>query len=141
MENRDKSSLRNVLGAFVCFSAIFLSLEFLRLFNILGSECDLLIRWISPIGVFLFGMAIGIGISEKKIRVRGVVASLLLFAVGFITAPLLSVGMLMLLEPLPFSRGNEGVIFGGSIVLYLLLYMGFFVWLRRRGIIETVGFE
>jgi len=47
----------------------------------------------------------------------------------------------MLLEPLPFSRGKQGLIFGRSIVVYLLLYMGFFMWLRKREIIRTVGFE
>jgi len=44
--------------------------------------------------------------------------------------------VLMLFEVFAFSRGAEPVIFGGSVVAYLLLYMGLWFWLKKKGILS-----
>jgi len=84
-------SLRKTVWLSACVLSVFI-LAFLRLLNILGSEYDLLIRWVSAISLLLSGILIGTSISEKKIQVRGMLASLLLFLVGFCAAPFVGVG-------------------------------------------------
>jgi len=54
-----------------------------------------------------------------------------LFALGFVLAPLFGVGILILLEKLSLT-GSEHVVFGGSIILYLLLYMELWFRLRKK---------
>ena len=123
-------SLRRALwvsaGAFV----VFLLLWFLRLFHVLGSEADILIRWVSTVSLILCGVLIGLLISEKKVQVKGMLASLILVTVGFFSAPFVGIAVLV---TFPFSRGNETIVFGGSIVVFLLLYIGLLLWLRKRG--------
>jgi len=46
-------SLRKVLWAFAFISAFFISLSFLRLFGVLGSEFDILGRWLSIVAFTL----------------------------------------------------------------------------------------
>lgn len=130
------TSLRKALWASTFIGTIFLSLWFLRFFHILGSRYDLLIRWISTVSLILCGVVIGIAISEKKIRIRGLLTSFLLFAAGFIAAPFVGVGILMLAEALPIGRVNTGMIFGGSIVAYLLLYLGLWFRLKNEGVLK-----
>ena len=128
-------SLRKAVWLSTCvFTVVILS--FLRLFNILGSEYDLLIRWVSAISLILCGVFIGMLISEKKIQVRGMLASLLLFVAGFCAAPFVGVGVLMVVSMFPFSRGIEPIVFVGSVTGYLLLYMGLWFWLKKRGIFK-----
>jgi len=79
---------------------------------------------------------IGVFVSEKHIRVRAMLIPFLLFAIGFFAAPFVGVGVLMLFEVFAFSRGAEPVIFGGSVVAYLLLYMGLWFWLKKKGILN-----
>jgi hypothetical protein len=107
---------------------------FLRLFHVLGSEADILIRWVSTVSLILCGVFIGVFVSEKQIRVRGMLVPFLLFALGFFAAPFVGVGALMLVETFNLSTGIEPMIFGGSIVVYLLLYMGLWFWLKKKGI-------
>ena len=75
----------------------------------------------------------------KKADVSRLVTFFLVFALGFMFAPFVGVGMLMILELLPFNSGNESIVFGGSIVVYLLLYMGLWFWLKEKGRIK-LGF-
>ncbi len=84
----------------------------------------------------LFGVSIGIAISEKKVQVRGMIAFLLIFSAGFLAAPFVGVGILMVASMFPFSRGIEPIVFGGSITGYLLLYMGLWFWLKKKGIFK-----
>ena len=77
----------------------------------------------------------GITLSErslKKADAGRLVTFFLVFAMGFVFAPFVGVGMLMILELLPFNSGNESIVFGGSIVVYLLLYMGLWFWLKEK---------
>lgn len=126
-------SLRKSLWAFVCAFAVFWLLWFLRLFHVLGSESDILIDWVSTVSLILCGIFIGILISEKRIRVRWTVVPFILFVAGFFAAPFVGVGILMVVTRFPFSRGIEPIIFGGSITGYLLLYMGLWFWLKKKG--------
>jgi len=77
-------SLRKTALLSACALTVFI-LAFLRLLNILGSEYDLLMRWVSAISLLLIGIIIGMSISEKKIQVRGMLA-ILLFLAGFCAA-------------------------------------------------------
>jgi len=109
---------------------------FLRQFNILGSEYDILTNWVSTIGLILLGVFIGILISEKKIQIRPMITFLIVFTAGFFAAPFVTVGIIMVATMFPFSRGIELLIFGGSITGYLLLYMLFWFWLKKKGIVK-----
>ena len=66
----------------------------------------------------------------KRVDVRRSIPFFLLFAFGFVLAPFTGVGRLILLETLSIA-GSEGIVFGGSVVVYLLLYMGFWYRLRK----------
>jgi len=59
-----------------------------------------------------------------------------MFIAGFLAAPFVGVGVLMLLKVSFSQRGIEPMIFGGSIVVYLLLYMGLWFWLKKTGIFK-----
>jgi len=102
----------------------------------LGSEYDIVIRWVSTIGLILCGVFVGLLISEKRIQARWKVVPLLLFIAGFFAAPFVGVGVLMVVSMFPFSRGIEPIVFGGSITGYLLLYMGLWFWLKKKGIFK-----
>jgi hypothetical protein len=110
-----------------------LSLLLLRLSNVLGSEFDILIRWVSAISLILLGVFVGTLIVQKQIRVRALLLPSLLFALGFLAAPFVGIGVLMLFENLGF---DNPVIFGVSITAYLFLYMGLWFWLKRNGIFK-----
>jgi len=137
----DIMSLIKSLWAFAGAFAVFLLLWLLRLLNVLGSEFDIVIRWISTIGLILCGVFVGLLISEKRIQARWKFVPLLLFVAGFFAAPFVGVGVLMFVGMFSFSRGIEPVIFGGSITGYLLLYMGFWFWLKKKGIIKFRDFS
>lgn len=59
----------------------------------------------------------------------------LLFAIGFLTAPLVGISTLMIFDHLSLSAGRENIVFGGSIVIYLVLYMGLWYRLKRDKVI------
>jgi len=131
-------SLTKSLYVFVIGFTVFLfSFWFLRLFNVLGSEYEIMIRWVSTIGLILCGVFIGFLVSEKRIQARWkFVPLLLLFISGFFAAPFVGVGVLMVVSMFSFSRGIEPMIFGGSITGYLLLYMGLWFWLKKKDIFK-----
>lgn len=130
------TSLTKALWVSVCALWLFIFLCFLRQFNILGSEYDILVNWVSAIGLILLGAFVGILISEKKIQIRPLIPFLIIFTAGFFAASLFAVAMLMLATNLNLSRGIEPLIFGGSIASYLLLYMLLWVKLKKKGTIK-----
>ncbi|MGB9714753.1 MAG: hypothetical protein ACPLZC_07255 [Candidatus Bathyarchaeales archaeon] len=132
-------SLRGALWASTCALLLLMLLWFLRLFNILGSEYEILTRWISAIGLIILGMFIGILASERKIQIKTMIIPFILFALGFCFAPFVAVGILMLTSNFPFSRGIEPLIVGGSIIGYLSLYMLFWFWLNKKKGIFQIG--
>ena len=108
----------------------------LRLPNVIGSEFDIVISWVSTVSLVLCGAFIGMLISEKRIQVRGTFIPFLLFVGGFFVAPFFGVGMLLLADTFNFSGGIQPVVLGGSITGYLLLYMGLWFWLKKREIFK-----
>jgi len=42
----------------------------------------------------------------------------------------------MVVSMFPFSGGIEPIVFGGSITGYLLLYMGLWFWLKKKGVLK-----
>ncbi|MEM1552571.1 MAG: hypothetical protein QXS01_02855 [Candidatus Bathyarchaeia archaeon] len=59
----------------------------------------------------------------------------LLFAMGFLAAPFVIVGMLILVENALSTRINP-IMFGIGIAVYLLLYMGLWFLVKRKGIVR-----
>ena len=110
-----------------------LSLLLLRLSNVLGSEFDILIRWVSAISLILLGVFVGALISQKQIRVRAVLLPSLLCVLGFFAAPFVGIAVLMLFEDFGF---DIPAIFGVSVTAYLFLYMGLWFWLKKKGIFK-----
>lgn len=119
-----------------------LGLAFANSFFSLGVEGSILVRILSALNivcpVLIVGVPTGMVISEKKIQVRRVMAYLL-FLAGFLIAPLVGVSILVILDALLIDGINGGLIFGGSVVTYLLLYMGLWFRLKKRGGIK-LGF-
>jgi len=99
----------------------------------LGSEFDILILPVSAISLILLGVFVGALTSQKHIRVRAVLLPSLLFVLGFLAAPFVGVGVLMLSENLGF---DNPVIFAVSITAYLFLYMVLWFWLRKKGVFK-----
>jgi hypothetical protein len=60
---------------------------------------------------------------------------LFLFASGFLAAPFVMVGVLMLIENAFNTRINP-IMFGIGITIYLLLYMGLWFWIKRKGMVR-----
>jgi hypothetical protein len=110
---------------------VYLSWLLLRLSNVIGSEFDILVQSVSAIGLVLLGVLVGALFSQKQIRVRLVLLPSLLFVLGFLAAPFVGIGVLMLFENLGF---DTPAIFGVSITAYLLLYMGLWFYLKKKGI-------
>jgi len=136
MEVMKITNLAKALWASVSALWILILLWFLRQLSILGSEYDIVLSWVSTIGLILLGVFVGILISEKKIQIRATITFLFVFAAGFFAAPFFAVGILMLTTYFSFSKGIEPLVFGGSITGYLLLYMLFWFWLKKRGIVK-----
>ena len=127
-------SLTKLLWVWTCIFIVAISLWFLRLLNVLGSDADTLMQWISALGLILCGVFVGVFISEKKIRVQAMmVIHLFLFAIGFLVAPFVGIAVLMAIENLGF---DTPAIFGVSVSAYLLLYMGLGFWLKKKGILK-----
>jgi O-antigen/teichoic acid export membrane protein len=122
-------NLTKLLWACTFVFLISLSLLFLRLSNVLGSDADILIQWVSAISLILLGVFIGTLISQRQIRVRTILIPTVLFALGFLAAPFVGIGVLTLLENFGF---NMPAMFGVSIVVYLVLYMGLWFWLKKK---------
>ena len=126
-------SLTRLLWICTFAFVVCLSLLLLRLSNVLGSEFDILILSISAISLILLGVFVGALTSQKHIRVRAVLLPSLLFVLGFLAAPFVGVGVLMLSENLGF---DNPVIFAVSITAYLFLYMVIWFWLRKKGVFK-----
>jgi hypothetical protein len=110
-----------------------LSLLLPGLSNVLGSEFDILIRWVSAISLILLGVFVGALISQKQIRVRAMLLPSLLFVLGFFAAPFVGIGVLMVFENLGF---DNPAILGVSVTAYLFLYMGLWFCLKKKGVFK-----
>jgi hypothetical protein len=72
-------------------------------------------------------------VSQKQVRVRAVLFSFLFFALGFLAAPFVGIGVLMLFENFGF---DIPAIFGVCVAVYLLLYVVLGFWLRKKGVLK-----
>lgn len=126
-------SLTKLLLAWTCVFIVVLCLWFFRLLNVLGSEFDILVRGFLAIALVLCGVFVGILVSQKQVRVRAVLFSFLLFALGFLAAPFVGIGVLMLFENFGF---DIPAIFGVCVTVYLLLYVVLGFWLRKKGVLK-----
>jgi hypothetical protein len=112
-------------------------LWFLRLFNVLGSEYDILISWVSAISLVLLGVFVGVLISGKtQVQVRGMAVGLFLVAVGFISAPFVVFLSVPFINTFPFTAETKAAIVGVLTVGYLGGYMAFLFWLKKKGILK-----
>ncbi|MEM3784335.1 MAG: hypothetical protein QW667_01140 [Candidatus Bathyarchaeia archaeon] len=59
----------------------------------------------------------------------------LLFTLGFLAAPFVIVGMFILIEN-AFNMRVNPITFGIGIMVYLLLYMGLWFWVKRKGMVR-----
>lgn len=128
-------TLTKLLWICACVFTAYLFLLFLRLLNVLGSEVGVFIRLVSSISLILLGVLVGVFISKKQIRVRAILVPFLLFALGFLAAPFIIIGALMLIEN-AFSTRINPIMVGIGIAVYLLLYMGLWFWIKRKGMVR-----
>jgi hypothetical protein len=56
-----------------------------------------------------------------------------LFALGFLAAPFVGIAVLMLFEDFGF---DIPAIFGVSITVYLLFYVGLGFWFKKKGVLK-----
>nr|MDO8099138.1 hypothetical protein [Candidatus Njordarchaeota archaeon] len=128
--------LRNAFWMSVCTFTIYMLLSFLRFFNVLGSEYDLLIRWVSAISLISLGVFVGVLISGMT-KVRKMLIGQFLVAVGFISAPFVVFLSIPLINTLPFTAVIKGLILWALTSGYLGGYMAFLFWLKRKGIFKV----
>lgn len=122
-----------MLWAFASVATFFLSLWFLRFFGILGGEVDILVNWLSIVAFILFGVFIGIAISEKKVSVRGAIVNMLLTIILIPLSPLIGVTIAL---ALPLSKQHMPIAAGAFAGGFGLLYIGLIYWLRKKGFLK-----
>jgi len=129
--------LKGVAWVAVISFLVLMLLQFARLFNVVGSEYDLLIRWISTISLILVGIFVGILISKKKIPINDALISLVLTIFGFLLIPTVIVIASPIVSTFPLSLEAKMAIAGILSIGSWLLYIGFLFWLRKKGILNV----
>ena len=114
--------------SFMCF----IVLQILNLFNFIGNEYDLLIRWVSTIGLVLTGIFVGTLIAEKKIPAKTAVVGMLLVLFGLASIPIVTVISATILNTLPLSMETKMIVTLILSMSYGLIYMGFLIWSRKK---------
>jgi hypothetical protein len=126
-------SLRRTLWAFTSLGTLSISLWLLRFLGIIGSEVDILLNWLSIVVLVLFGVFMGITISEKKVSVKEAIINLLLVAILFPLSPIVG---LTIAQALPFSRQQLPIAVGVFTSGFAFLYLGLLFWLRKKGFLK-----
>ena len=124
-------NMRKLGCASACVFTVFILLYFLRLFNIIGSEYDILVNFFSVITLILTTVFFGVLLSAQT-HVRGSLIMLGLLAVGFICAPLVVGLSATLINTLPLAMEIKLVIAWVLAVGYLVGYMAFLYWLNKK---------
>jgi hypothetical protein len=107
-------------------------LYFLRKFNVIGTEYDILVNFFSVIGLILTTVFVGVLFSAKT-HVRGSLIVLGLLVVGwFFGTPLVVLLSTPLINALPFPFEIKLTIAYVLIVGYLGGYMAFLFWLNKK---------
>nr|MDO8099974.1 hypothetical protein [Candidatus Njordarchaeota archaeon] len=128
--------VRNLGLASVCAFTVSVSLHLLRLFNVIGSEYDILVNFFSVITLILTTVFVGVLLSAQT-HVRGSLILLGLLAVGFICTPLVVGLSATLVNTFPLAMEVKLVIAWVLAVGYLVGYMAFLYWLnKKRGFVK-----
>ena len=117
-----------VLIIFIVFTLLYL----FRLFNLIGSEYDLLIRWVSTISLMITGVFVGILISEKRIPAKTALINLLLVIFGLALIPIVTGISATILNTFPLTMETKMVATFILSVSCGLLYFGLYIWYWYR---------
>jgi len=107
-------------------------LYFLRLFNLIGSEYDLLIRWVSTISLMITGVFVGILISEKKIPAKTALINLLVVIFGLALIPIVAGVSATILSTTNLATETKQIV---TLILSVScgpLYFGPYIWYWYR---------
>lgn len=107
-------------------------LYFLRLFNLIGSEYDLLIRWVSTISLMITGVFVGILISEKKIPAKTALINLVLVIFGLALIPIVTGISAPIVNTFPLTMEAKAAVTFILSVSFGLLYFGLYIWYWYR---------
>lgn len=107
-------------------------LFFLRLSNLIGSEYDLLVRWVSTISLMLTGVFVGILISEKRIPAKTALINLVLVLFGLALIPIVTGVSATILNTFPLTMETKMIATFILSVSCGLLYMGVYIRYRKR---------
>jgi hypothetical protein len=125
-------NMRELGWVSVCAATVFMLLYFLRLFNIIGSEYDILVHFLSLIGLILTTVFVGVLFSAKTRR-RGPLILLGLLVVGLVFGtPLVVILSVSLVKALPFPFEIRPVLAFVLTECYLLGYLAFLFWLNKK---------
>jgi len=110
----------------------FILLYFLRLFNLIGSEYDLLVRWVSTISLMLTGVFVGILISEKRIPAKTALINLLVVIFGLALIPIVAGVSATILYTTNLATETKQIV---TLILSVScgpLYFGHYIWYWHR---------
>jgi len=112
-----------------------LSLWILELLGIVGTEVDVLIRWLAAVSTLLLGVFLGIMIGRNRLNLRETIVNMVLGVIVFPVSPI--VGMFIAVSLPPTLSGNP-IVFGIFVAGLPLFVLGFLFWLRRKGFFKSV---
>jgi hypothetical protein len=125
-------NVRKLGWASVCVFTVFMLLYLLRLFNIIGSEYDILVNSFSLISLILITVLVGLLYSPKTRR-QGSLIMLGLLVVGWVFGtPLVLLLSISLVKALPFPFEIRPVLVYVLGVCYLGGYWAFLFWLNKK---------
>jgi hypothetical protein len=114
------------------FAFVSIMLYLFRLLNVIGSEYELLIRWISTISLMITGVLVGILISEKRIPAKTALIDLVLVIFGLALIPIVTGVSATILNSFPLTMETKLIVTFILSVSCGLLYMGVYFWYRKR---------
>jgi len=112
-----------------------LSLWILELLGIVGTEVDILIRWLAAASTLLLGIFLGVMIGRNRLNLRETIVNMVLGVIVFPVSPI--VGMFIAVSLPPTLSGNP-IVFGIFVAGLPLFVLGFLFWLRRKGFFKSV---
>jgi hypothetical protein len=123
---------KKVAWLFSVFVFVSILLYLFRLLNVIGSEYELLIRWVSTISLLITGVLLGILISEKKIPAKTALIDLGLVTFTFLLIPVVAYISVKVVNMFPLTIEVKMAITFVASVSCGLLYMGLLFKYRRK---------
>jgi hypothetical protein len=123
---------RKIIFAVSISFVVFMFLNFLRLFNLIGNEFELLIRWVSTISLLLTGILVGILILDKKINVKTALINLVLVIIGLVLIPILTGIIATIVNPFPLAIETKLVVTFILPSSIGLIYLWFFIRYQKK---------